>query len=103
MADTSEHPTVVVLGATGLVGQETLDILTEHPLGQGEVRLFASARSAGRKFDDAPPGANPLSTAPSFMPPAVSMSARTVVPVSTHWTRSTAGVPRTRRFRLLGE
>ncbi len=41
------HPTVAVVGATGLVGRELLSILGDHELGRGAVRLFASTRSAG--------------------------------------------------------
>lgn len=41
------HPTIAVVGATGLVGREMVDILGRHPLGRGELRLFASRRSAG--------------------------------------------------------
>ncbi len=44
------HPTVVVVGATGLVGRELLSILSNHELGRGSVRLFASTRSAGTAF-----------------------------------------------------
>jgi aspartate-semialdehyde dehydrogenase len=43
----AEHPAIAVVGATGLVGRELLDILGHHDLGRGEIRLFASARSAG--------------------------------------------------------
>jgi len=47
MANDHEHPTVAVVGATGLVGRELLEILPASPLGLGTLRLFASARSAG--------------------------------------------------------
>ncbi len=47
MATRAEQPTVAVVGATGLVGRELLERLDVHPLGRGEVRLFASTRSAG--------------------------------------------------------
>ena len=43
----NDKPAVAVVGATGLVGRELLSILATHRLGQGEVRLFASERSAG--------------------------------------------------------
>jgi aspartate-semialdehyde dehydrogenase len=43
----SNHATVAIVGATGLVGREFLSMLQEHPLGDGEVRLLASTRSAG--------------------------------------------------------
>ncbi len=39
---------VGVVGATGQVGTKMLDILTERSFPIGELRLFASARSAGR-------------------------------------------------------
>jgi aspartate-semialdehyde dehydrogenase len=38
---------IAVVGVTGLVGREFLQILTGHPLGRGDIRAFASARSAG--------------------------------------------------------
>ncbi len=39
---------MAVLGATGAVGQELLDLLTERRFPLGELRLLASPRSAGR-------------------------------------------------------
>jgi aspartate-semialdehyde dehydrogenase len=39
--------TVAVLGATGAVGQETLEILEERKFPLAGLRLFASKRSAG--------------------------------------------------------
>lgn len=39
--------TVAILGATGVVGQETLEILEERKFPLAELRLFASKRSAG--------------------------------------------------------
>jgi aspartate-semialdehyde dehydrogenase len=39
--------TVAILGATGAVGQETLDILEERKFPLTSLRLFASKRSAG--------------------------------------------------------
>jgi aspartate-semialdehyde dehydrogenase len=49
-----EQPALAIVGATGLVGRELLQILARRELGRGEVRLFASARSAGgsRAFGD---------------------------------------------------
>ena len=47
MPNSDEHPTLAIVGATGLVGRELLEILSRHPLGRGEIRLFASSRSAG--------------------------------------------------------
>jgi aspartate-semialdehyde dehydrogenase len=38
---------IAIVGVTGLVGREFLQILTGHPLGRGDIRVFASARSAG--------------------------------------------------------
>lgn len=42
--------TVAVIGATGAVGKETLDILAERKFPLGSLRLFASKRSAGVKL-----------------------------------------------------
>ena len=42
------RPTLALVGATGAVGTVMLDILTERPYQWGEIRLVASARSAGR-------------------------------------------------------
>jgi aspartate-semialdehyde dehydrogenase len=39
-----------IVGATGLVGQEMLTVLQESTLSFSEVKLFASATSAGRKL-----------------------------------------------------
>jgi len=47
MANDREHPTIAIVGATGLVGRELLEILPGSSLGLGTLRLFASARSAG--------------------------------------------------------
>ncbi len=41
-------PCVAVVGATGAVGQEFLQLLAERHVAHGQVRLFASARSAGK-------------------------------------------------------
>ena len=40
---------VAILGATGAVGQEMLKVLQEYNIPVGELRLLASARSAGEK------------------------------------------------------
>ncbi|HIT68798.1 MAG TPA: aspartate-semialdehyde dehydrogenase [Candidatus Aphodomonas merdavium] len=40
---------VAILGATGCVGREMLKVLAEHAFPVGELRLLASARSAGKK------------------------------------------------------
>src|SRR5512145_1836307 len=47
----NSHPVVAIVGATGLVGRELLSILSTHPLGEGELRLLASPRSAGRRVE----------------------------------------------------
>ena len=44
---TSRKPTLAVVGATGAVGTVMLDILSTRPDVWGEIRLVASARSAG--------------------------------------------------------
>ena len=41
---------VAVLGATGAVGREMLKIMEEHDFPVGELKLLASARSAGKKL-----------------------------------------------------
>lgn len=46
----NESVNVGVVGATGQVGTKMLDILTERSFPVGELRLFASARSAGRSI-----------------------------------------------------
>ena len=43
-------PTLAVVGATGAVGTVMLDILSKRPNVWGEIRLIASARSAGKKL-----------------------------------------------------
>ena len=42
--------TVGIVGATGAVGQELLRLLTERRFPAAQLRLFASARSAGREI-----------------------------------------------------
>lgn len=44
----SGKPTLAVVGATGAVGTVMLGILSERPNVWGEIRLIASARSAGK-------------------------------------------------------
>ena len=46
----SKRPTLAVVGATGAVGTVMLDILSTRPNVWGEIRLLASARSAGKKL-----------------------------------------------------
>ena len=43
-------PTLAVVGATGAVGTVMLDILSKRKNVYGEIRLIASARSAGKKL-----------------------------------------------------
>ncbi|MFI1799357.1 aspartate-semialdehyde dehydrogenase [Streptomyces sp. NPDC020379] len=47
---TGRRPTLAVVGATGAVGTVLLGILSQRADVWGEVRLVASARSAGRKL-----------------------------------------------------
>ena len=42
------RPTLALVGATGAVGTVMLGLLSERPFPWGEIRLIASARSAGR-------------------------------------------------------
>jgi aspartate-semialdehyde dehydrogenase len=44
----TRRPTLAVVGATGAVGTVLLDLLSTRPDVWGEIRLVASARSAGR-------------------------------------------------------
>jgi aspartate-semialdehyde dehydrogenase len=46
----SRKPSLAVVGATGAVGTVMLDILSERKNVWGEIRLIASARSAGKKL-----------------------------------------------------
>ena len=46
----SRKPSLAVVGATGAVGTVMLDILSKRPNVWGEIRLIASARSAGIKL-----------------------------------------------------
>ncbi|MEC4014950.1 aspartate-semialdehyde dehydrogenase [Streptomyces sp. H27-D2] len=46
----TRKPTLAVVGATGAVGTVMLGILTERANVWGEIRLIASARSAGKKL-----------------------------------------------------
>lgn len=46
----SRRPTLAVVGATGAVGTVMLEILSTRPDVWGEIRLLASARSAGKKL-----------------------------------------------------
>jgi len=46
----TKKPSLAVVGATGAVGTVMLGILSERPDVWGEIRLIASARSAGKKL-----------------------------------------------------
>ena len=46
----SSKPTLAVVGATGAVGTVMLSILSQREDVWGEIRLIASARSAGKKL-----------------------------------------------------
>ena len=46
----SKKPTLAVVGATGAVGTVMLELLTQREDVWGEIRLIASARSAGKKL-----------------------------------------------------
>lgn len=46
----SARPTLAIVGATGAVGTVMLHLLAERPDVWGEIRLVASARSAGRRL-----------------------------------------------------
>src|ERR1700721_1298029 len=48
--DASRRPTLAVVGATGAVGTVMLDLLSTRADVWGEIRLIASARSAGRRL-----------------------------------------------------
>ncbi len=50
MLKKKERYTVAVIGATGVVGLETLELLAERKFPVGEIRLYASARSARERL-----------------------------------------------------
>ena len=43
--------TIAVVGATGAVGQEILKVIEEHKVPYKEIKMLASARSAGTTID----------------------------------------------------
>jgi aspartate-semialdehyde dehydrogenase len=45
-----DEPNLAIVGATGAVGRELLNLLTERRFPHGRLRLLASARSAGRSL-----------------------------------------------------
>jgi aspartate-semialdehyde dehydrogenase len=49
-ANSGSRPTLAVVGATGAVGTVMLDLLSTREDVWGEIRLIASARSAGRRL-----------------------------------------------------
>ncbi len=48
---TDRRYNIVIVGATGAVGQEMMRILAERNFPLGELRLLASERSAGKKYE----------------------------------------------------
>src|SRR5207237_1341151 len=50
MSASGDRPSLAVVGATGAVGTVMLDLLSTREDVWGEIRLIASARSAGRKL-----------------------------------------------------
>lgn len=44
------HPTVAIVGATGAVGQEFLNVLEQRDFPMAGLKLLASARSAGKTY-----------------------------------------------------
>jgi aspartate-semialdehyde dehydrogenase len=44
-------PNIAVLGATGVVGREILNILVENDVQYNEIKFLASAKSAGKKIE----------------------------------------------------
>jgi aspartate-semialdehyde dehydrogenase len=50
MSQPERRPTLAVVGATGAVGTVMRELITEREDVWGEIRLIASARSAGRKL-----------------------------------------------------
>jgi aspartate-semialdehyde dehydrogenase len=49
-ADPAGRPVLAIVGATGAVGTVMREVVTERPDIWGEIRLIASARSAGRRL-----------------------------------------------------
>lgn len=47
----TSHPSVAIVGATGAVGQDFLNVLAQRNFPIGHLKLLASARSAGKKID----------------------------------------------------
>jgi aspartate-semialdehyde dehydrogenase len=64
MSDAARKPTLAVVGATGAVGTVMLELLTERPDVWGEIRLVASARSAGKRLSVRGEEAEVLALAP---------------------------------------
>lgn len=51
MAFTEHGPNVAVVGVTGAVGQEFLNVLSERDFPYSNIKLLASKRSAGKHID----------------------------------------------------
>lgn len=47
----TQKPNIAVLGATGVVGREILNIIKEIDLPYNEIKLLSSARSAGKEME----------------------------------------------------
>lgn len=47
----NQKPNVAILGATGAVGQEFIDLITERNFPFNELKLLASGRSAGKQIE----------------------------------------------------
>lgn len=50
MGYTESGPTVAIVGVTGAVGQEFLDVLTDRDFPYRDIKMLASKRSAGQKM-----------------------------------------------------
>src|SRR5215475_7536237 len=50
-ADRAGRPVLAIVGATGAVGTVMRSVVSERPDIWGEIRLIASARSAGRRLE----------------------------------------------------
>mmetsp|Transcript_12326 Transcript_12326/g.35119 ORF Transcript_12326/g.35119 Transcript_12326/m.35119 type:complete len:376 (+) Transcript_12326:1580-2707(+) len=50
-AKTTDGPKIAIVGVTGAVGQEFLRVLKERDFPYSDMKMLASARSAGRQYD----------------------------------------------------
>ena len=75
--------TIAVLGATGAVGREMVKVLEEYQIPVKELRLLASARSAGslapRIFSRATPGMSGTTKSAFFASDSASRRSRTLI------------------------